>query len=151
MHRLTGLFTRSRSSTPPSRSSTPPKHSRVSNILGVSPYEDVFKHVSKDKKTITASDLRQMFIDTNNRLNDQELDELMTTHGSGNKGYLTKEQFIKMIRGTEGGGRRTRKSRGLASSVKKFFGMTRRGRTRRSSGLLGSVKKFFGMTRRSRQ
>ena len=149
MHRLTGLFTRSRSSTPPSRSSTPPKHSRVSNIL--SPYEDVFKHVSKDKKTITASDLRQMFIDTNNRLNDQELDELMTTHGSGNKGYLTKEQFIKMIRGTEGGGRRTRKSRGLASSVKKFFGMTRRGRTRRSSGLLGSVKKFFGMTRRSRQ
>ena len=149
MQSLKGLFTRSRSSTPPSRSSTPPKHSRVSNIL--SPYEDVFKHVSKDKKTITASDLRQMFIDTNNRLNDQELDELMTTHGSGNKGYLTKEQFIKMIRGTEGGGRRTRKSRGLASSVKKFFGMTRRGRTRRSSGLMSSVKKFFGMTRRSRQ
>ena len=50
----------------------------------------------------------------------------------------------------QGGGRRTRKSRGLASSVKKFFGMTRRGSTRRSSSLLGSVKKFFGMTRRSR-
>jgi hypothetical protein len=57
-------------------------------------------------------------------------------HHVRTKSNRTKFNSLTTTSGTKvitGGGRRTRKSRGLMSSVKKFFGMTRsrRGRSRR--------------------